>query len=101
MTLRAPSSLRSTLLLSVLLGLTSCASAPKQLTQVEVREVPVPVRTPLPDECFNLHLPAPAFTNNGPLTLRQLDDWLVSLVQSVQQYTVQAADCGELNKQRK
>lgn len=98
---RAKSWRRSILVLGVLLGLTSCASAPRQLTQVEVREVPVAVRTPLPDECFKTYLPVSPFTDDGPLLLRTLDVWVQNLVQTVQQFYVQTVRCGELNQQRK
>lgn len=59
------------------------------------------MRTPLPDECFQIYRPSSDLGESGPLTLERVDDWIQALVQVVQSYVVQTTRCAELNKQRK
>ncbi len=82
-----------------LLLLTACASAPTVLTQVEIREVKVPVRTPMPDDCFLDHR-TPRLDQEGTLTFREFDTWAEGLAQAIDRYRVQVARCRELNAQR-
>lgn len=55
----------------------------------------------MPDECFQVYLPASPFPDEGPLLVRDLDQWVQNLVEVVQKFIVQTNRCGELNKQRK
>ena len=90
---------RWTLALCVLLSLWSCGSAPTVLTEVETVEVRVPVRTPMPDDCFLDHAIAP-LPSEGVLTFRMFDAWAENLAQAIDRYRVQVQRCRELNDQR-
>ncbi len=89
-----------TSMLFVLILLGACESAPTVLTEVEIREVPVPVRTPLPDECFQIHTVSPQteLSAEGPLTFKDYVDWANSLVVVTRLYQAQSVRCGELNQ---
>lgn len=87
-------------LLFVLLLLQACETAPTVLTEVEIREVLVPVRTPLPDDCFAQHsvsqsadLPA-----EGSITIKEYVGWANALVVVTRRYRAQASRCGDLNE---
>ena len=97
---RARSWVSWTLLLSVLLLLQGCETAPTVLTEVEIREVLVPVRTPLPDDCFEQHdvsqqaeMPA-----EGSLTFKDYVIWADGLVVVTRRYQAQVDRCGTLNQ---
>lgn len=95
----ALNSVRWTSVLCVLLWLSACASAPTVLTEVETVEVRVPVRTPMPDDCFADHAVAP-LPAEGALTIRMFDAWAEGLAQAIDRYRVQVQRCRELNDQR-
>ncbi len=87
-------------MLFVLLWLQACAQGPTVLTDVDLRDVPVPVREPLPDDCFEQHsvselarMPA-----EGSLTLKEYVIWVDDLVVVTQEYQTQASRCGVLNE---
>lgn len=82
-------------MLSVLLLLVACSTAPTVLTEVEVREVLVAVTTPLPDECFASHR-VPGLQNDA-LTIEQLVAWTDAMVDTLIQYQVQMLRCRGLN----
>lgn len=88
-------------MLFVLLWLQGCESAPTVLTEVDLQEVPVPVREPLPDDCFEQHsvselarMPA-----EGSLTLKEYVIWADDLVVVTQEYQAQATRCDVLNRE--
>lgn len=99
MTLRVLSLARSTSLPLVLLLLVSCAPAPVASVQIETREVLVPVRTPLPEECF-VEWKAPALSQTGALTFREFEQWVDGAIAAIESYQVQAQRCRELNVER-
>lgn len=87
-------------MLFALLWLQGCATAPTVLTEVELRDAPVAVRTPLPDDCFEQHsvnqqarLPA-----EGSLTFKRYVTWADALVVLMQRYQAQATRCHDLNE---
>lgn len=86
---------RSVSLLSVLLLLVACSTAPIVLTEIEIREVFVPVTTPFPSECFASHR-VPGLQNEA-LTIEQLVAWTDAMVDTLIQYQVQMLRCRGLN----
>ena len=86
----------STSLLCVQLLLSGCGSALTPLVQIETREVKVPVRTPLPAECFEDYK-VPALSQAGTLTFREFEQWTDGLVGVIESYRVQNSHCRELN----
>ncbi len=87
-------------MLFVLLWLQACASAPTVLTEVELREVLVPVREPLPVDCFEQHVVSELarMPAEGSLTLKEYVIWVDDLVVVTQEYRTQASRCGILNE---
>lgn len=87
-------------MLFALLWLQGCETAPTVLTEVEIREVKVPVRTPLPDDCFTTHHVSPqaALPAEGPLILKDYVTWADSLVVVAKRYLAQAQRCQALNQ---
>lgn len=86
--------------LFVLTGLTSCASAPPPLVETQIREVRVPVRTPMPEKCFKDHQPPQPFSSEGRLPVGQLDDWAEGLATTLEKEWATNAECRDLNEQR-
>ena len=60
----------------------------------------VPVRTPMPDDCFLDHR-TPRLDQEGDLTFREFDTWAEGLAQAIDRYRVQVQRCRELNDQRR
>lgn len=89
-----------TLALFVLAGQTSCASAPPPLVKVEIREVLIPVREPLPEECFKNHQPGQIFSLEGSLTIGQLSEWSAELAATLEKEWAVNLECAALNDQR-
>ncbi len=88
-------------MLFALIWLQGCATAPTVLTEIEIRDVPVPVRTPLPDDCFEQHsvsqqarMPA-----EGSLTFKEYVTWVDALVVITKRYQAQARRCHYLNEE--
>ena len=67
---------------------------------MEIREVPVPVRTPLPDDCFEQHEVSPQaeMPAEGSLTFKEYVTWADGLVVVTRRYRTQADRCGTLNQ---
>lgn len=88
-----------TSMLFALLWLQGCATAPEVLTEVEIREVKVPVRTPLPDDCFTQHQvnAAARLPAEGSLTVKEYVTWADALVVIVKRYQAQSQRCHDLN----
>ncbi len=63
-------------------------------------EVKVPVRVPMPDDCFLDHR-TPRLDQEGDLTFREFDTWAEGLAQAIDRYRVQVQRCRELNDQRR
>lgn len=84
---------KTTLLLTALLA--GCASVPPQSVRIETREVMVPVREPLPAECFEDYK-APALAA-GALSFRTFEEWTDGLVDVIQRYRLQHGRCRALN----
>ncbi len=87
-------------MLFVLLWLGGCESAPTVLTEVDLREVLVPVREPLPDDCFEQHSVSEMarMPVEGSLTLKEYVIWADDLVVVTQEYQAQADRCDGLNR---
>jgi len=62
--------------------------------------VPVPVRTPLPDDCFEQHEVSPQaeMSAEGSLTVEDYVTWADGLVVVTRRYQAQADRCGILNQ---
>jgi hypothetical protein len=56
----------------------------------------VPVRTPLPAECFEDYK-APALSETGALTFREFEQWVDGLIAVIESYRVQSQHCRALN----
>ncbi len=87
-------------MLFVLLWLGGCESAPTVLTEVDLQEVPVPVREPLPDDCFEQHSvnEISRMPVEGSLTIKEYVTWVDDLVVVTQEYQVQVTRCDGLNR---
>ena len=87
-------------MLFVLLWLQACETAPTVLTEVDVHDVEVAVRTPLPDDCFEDHsvranasMPA-----EGSLSFKRYITWADALVTIAKRYQAQNLRCRNLNE---
>jgi len=89
------------LLLFALFWLQGCATAPTVLTEVEIRDVPVPVRTPLPTDCFEQHSVSQSarMSAEGSLTFKEYVTWVDGLIVITKRYQVQARRCANLNEE--
>ena len=87
-------------MLFVLLLLQACASVPTVLTEVELREVEVAVRTPLPDDCFAQHSVGSTSTlpAEGSLLFKAYTIWADALVTILKRYQAQTDRCRNLNE---
>jgi hypothetical protein len=55
----------------------------------------------MPEECFKRDQTAHPFSPEGTgLTIRELDEWAESLVQTIEAYRARADVCRQLNEQR-
>jgi len=86
-------------MLFALVLLQACASGPTVLTDVELRDVPVTVRTPLPNDCFAQHSVSPqvVMPAEGSLSFEEYTTWADALVTIVSRYRTQTTRCSELN----
>ena len=86
-------------MLFVLLWLQACATAPTVLTEVDIHDVEVAVRTPLPDDCFEDHSVAAnaSMSAEGKLSFKRYVTWADALVTIVKRYQAQSLRCRNLN----
>lgn len=63
--------------------LIGCASSPEILIRTEIKEVPVSVQVPLPEELILPCLPAFGLSQSGPMRFAELEGYLEELVRTV------------------